>query len=61
MLQQTTHLLTETILCSNIFLYSENNAAKASNISLFKIFNIDTRKRCEICSGLTIKTSERRH
>ena len=30
------------------------------NIYLFKINNRSTRKRCEICSKLTIKTSERR-
>ena len=31
------------------------------NIHLFKVNNINTRKRCEICSKLTIKTPERRH
>ena len=33
----------------------------AANIYLFKVNNRDTRKRCEICSKLTIKTPERRH
>ena len=32
-----------------------------SKIYLFKVTNRDTRKRCEICSKLTIKTPERRH
>ena len=30
-------------------------------IYLFKVSNINTITRCEICSKLTIKTSERRH
>ena len=32
-----------------------------ANIYLFKVNNKNTRKRCEICSKLTIKTPERRH
>ena len=32
----------------------------AANIYLFKFNNRNTRKRCEICSKLTIKTPERR-
>ena len=35
-----------------------NNLA---NIYLFKVNNRNTRKRCEICSKLTIKISERYH
>ena len=31
-----------------------------ANIQLFKVNNRNTRKRCEICSKLTIKTPERR-
>ena len=31
-----------------------------ANIYLYKINNRNTRKRCEICSKLTIKTPERR-
>ena len=31
-----------------------------ANIFLFKVNNRNTRKRCEICSKLTIKTPERR-
>ena len=30
-----------------------------SDIYLFKVNNINTRKKCEICSKLTIKTPER--
>ena len=30
-----------------------------ANIYLFKVNNKNTRKRCEICSKLTIKTPER--
>ena len=30
-----------------------------ANISLIKVKNRSTRKRCEICSKLTIKTPER--
>ena len=30
-------------------------------IYLLKVYNRNTRTRCEICSKLTIKTSERRH
>ena len=37
--------------CSNVF---------PGNIYLLKVSNINTRKRCEICSDLTIKTSELR-
>ena len=33
----------------------------SANIYLFKVNNRNTRKRCDICSKLTIKTSERRH
>ena len=35
--------------------------AFTANIYLFKVNNRKTRKRCEICSKLTIKTTERRH
>ena len=34
---------------------------KPANIYLFKVNNRNTRKKCEICSKLTIKTPERRH
>ena len=37
------------------------NNKHLANIYLFKIDNKNTRKRCEICSKLTIKTTERRH
>ena len=32
-----------------------------ANIYLFKVNNRNTRKRCEICSKLTMKISERRY
>ena len=32
-----------------------------ANIYLFKVNYKNTRKKCEICSKLTIKTPERRH
>ena len=32
----------------------------SSKIGVFKFNNINTRKRCKICSKLTIKTPERR-
>ena len=32
-----------------------------ANIYLFKVNNRNTRKRCDICSKLTIKTPEQRH
>ena len=31
-----------------------------NNIDLFKVNNRNTKKRCEICSKLTLKTPERR-
>ena len=53
------------ILCSlkskssGSFLHYGNNG-HAANIYLFKVKNRVPRKRCEICSKLTIKTPERR-
>ena len=41
-----------------VFLFKQNIPAK---IYLFKVINGNTRKRCEICSRLAIKTPERRH
>ena len=38
-----------------------DNKIYPTNIYLFKVSNKNTRKRCEICSKLTIKTPERRH
>ena len=32
-----------------------------ANIFLFKVNNRNSRKKCEICLNLTIKTPERRH
>ena len=44
-------------------LYAEYNLRQVdnrSNIYLFKVDNRNTRKRCEICSKLKIKTLEQR-
>ena len=40
---------------------SENFINIPANIYLFKVNNRNTRKSCEICLKLTIKTPERRH
>ena len=40
---------------------SQNYISMSANIYLFKVDNINTRKRCEICSKLRIKTPERCH
>ena len=49
----------------NLELVSSTHLRRAlsvpANISLFKVNNRNTRKRCEICSKLTIKTPERRY
>ena len=42
----------------------QNNTDKKgnpANIYLFKLNNKNTKKQCEICSKLTIKTLEQRH
>ena len=36
-----------------------NNALNPANNCMFKVNNINTRIRCEICSELTIKTLEK--
>ena len=41
-------------------IFSENLFIDPANIYLVKVNNRNTRKRCEICSKLTIKTPERR-
>ena len=38
----------------------EVNTDYPANIYLFKVNNRNNRKRCNICSKLTIKTAERR-
>ena len=43
----------------SIFNFEQENASPAS-FQLFKVNNRNTRKRCKICSKLTIKTPERR-
>ena len=40
---------------------AENLSNYPTNICLLKVNNRNIRKRCEICSKLTIKTPERRH
>ena len=47
----------------DIFLFSSIlniTVEHSANINLFKVNNKNTRKRCEICLKLTIKTLERR-
>ena len=41
--------------------FSKWEGAIPANIKLFKVNNKNVRKRCEICSKVTIKTPERRH
>ena len=41
--------------------FSKWEGAIPANIKLFKVNNKNARKRCEICSKVTIKTPERRH
>ena len=54
MLQKLTHFLAIVLFTSML------SSAVPANIYLFKVNNKNTRKRCEICSTLTIKTPERR-
>ena len=41
--------------------YGTTNTSFSTGIYLLKVNNRTTRTKCEICSKLTIKTSERRH
>ena len=41
--------------------YSEAYQTTPAGIYLLKYNNRNTRRRCEICSNLTLKTPERRH
>ena len=50
-----------TILFAMVWKYVGNPVTFPANIYLFKMNNRNTRKRCEICSKLTIKTPKRRH
>ena len=43
---------------NNIFI--DKTPKSSANIYLFKVNNRNSRKRCEVCSKLTIKTPERR-
>ena len=49
------HKLTKLLIISELY------AINPVNIYLFKVNNRNTRKRCEICSKLTIKTPEQHH
>ena len=46
---------------TNLLIISELYAINPVNIYLFKVNNRNTRKRCQICSKLTIKTPEQHH
>ena len=46
---------------SEEILFSLNVSAYPANIGLFKVNNRNTRKKCEICSMLTIESPEQRH
>ena len=41
--------------------YSELYYVNPANIYMFKVNSTSTRKRCKICSKLTMKTPERHH
>ena len=53
-------LLKENLEFGN-WCYSRFLIFNLDNIYLFKVSGRNTKKRCEICSELTIKTPERRH
>ena len=51
----------ETVMklwCKNIFLQRKKHGAFSENIYLIKVNDKNTRKRCKICSKLTIKIPE---
>ena len=48
------------LLILNMHLFTAPFILYPANINMFKVNNRSTRTRCEICSKLTIKTSERR-
>ena len=63
------HLLagSERFLLNLMLVFENSDAEKQvpknfpAHIFLFKVSNRNTRKRCEICSKLIIKTPERHH
>ena len=55
--KNSSKLSNEVILWVMIFTQEKNSS---TNIFLFIVNNRNTRKRCEICSKLTIKTPQRR-
>ena len=44
-----------------VFVFNEILSFPCCNINMCKVDKRNTRKRCEICSKLTIKTLEKRH
>ena len=56
--RNTRHLIARIPNAFSIFLRALDNPG---DIYLFKVKNRNTRKRCEICSKIMIKTPERRH
>ena len=50
-----------SVFSGRVFIFGFKEYSFPGNIYLFKVNNRDSRKRCEICSKLTIKTPERRH
>ena len=53
--------LSETLQLSEACSKKTDKKFFPTNIYLFKVNNRNTRRRCEICSKLTIKTPERCH
>ena len=56
-------VLGTVMILKNIFiqLFQNGKQSNPANIYLFKVKNVNTRKRCEICSKLTIKILELYH
>ena len=54
------YLFWGSVTCSFLFSKFFVPGPDPANIYLFKVNNRNTRKRCEICLKLTIKTRERR-
>ena len=49
------------IYCSRYIKPDMKEITGIANIYMFKVNSRNTRKKCDICSKLTIKTPERRH
>ena len=54
------HIETSQMICklTEWFLYDGNKGYMPANMYLFKVNNRNTKKKCEICSNLTIKIPE---